>query len=73
MEIVRGKAPAGTISLSGTVAETIFLGAATRIIVDLTAGKRIAVLEQNDLNTTNTTLGSPVTVAVHPQFLAPLT
>ena len=73
MEIVRGKAAAGTIALKGTVAETIFLGASTRIIVDLDAGKRIAVLEQNDLNTTDTRLGAPVTVAVHPQFLAPLT
>jgi putative spermidine/putrescine transport system ATP-binding protein len=73
LEIVRGKAPAGTISLAGTVAETIFLGASTRIIVDLEAGKRVAVLEQNDLNTTDTKLGARVTVAVHPQFLAPLT
>lgn len=73
MEIVRGKAAAGTIALKGTIAETIFLGASTRIIVDLDAGKRIAVLEQNDLNTTDATLGAAVTVAVHPQFLAPLT
>jgi len=73
LEIVRGKAPAGTIGLAGTVAETIFLGASTRIIVDLDAGKRVAVLEQNDLNTTDTKLGAKVTVAVHPRFLAPLT
>ncbi len=73
LEIVRGKAPAGTIGLVGTVAETIFLGASTRIIVDLDAGKRVAVLEQNDLNTTDTKLGAQVTVAVHPRFLAPLT
>jgi len=57
LEIVRGKAPAGTIGLAGTVAETIFLGASTRIIVDLNAGKRVAVLEQNDLNTSDTKLG----------------
>ena len=73
LEIVRGKAPAGTIGLPGTVAETIFLGASTRIIVDLDAGKRVAVLEQNDLNTTDTKLGTKVTVAVYPRFLAPLT
>ena len=72
MDIVSGKNPAGTIALTGTVAETIFLGASTRIIVDLTAGKRIAVLEQNDLNRKPTALGSAVTVAVHPQFLTPL-
>jgi len=72
MDIVSGKNPAGTIALTGTVAETIFLGASTRIIVDLAAGKRIAVLEQNDLNRKPTALGSSVTVAVHPQFLTPL-
>jgi putative spermidine/putrescine transport system ATP-binding protein len=72
MDIVSGKTPAGTIALTGTVAETIFLGASTRIIVDLAAGKRIAVLEQNDLNRKHTALGSSVTVAVHPQFLTPL-
>lgn len=72
MEIVRGKNPAGTISLTGTVAETIFLGASTKVIVDLASGKRIAVLEQNDLNRKHTALGSSVTVAVHPQFLTPL-
>jgi putative spermidine/putrescine transport system ATP-binding protein len=72
MDIVSGKNPAGTIALTGTVAETIFLGASTRIIVDLAAGKRIAVLEQNDLNRKPTALGSSVTVAVHPQFLTAL-
>jgi len=72
MDIVSGKNPAGTIALTGTVAETIFLGASTRIIVDLAAGKRIAVLEQNDLNRKPTALGRSVTVAVHPQFLTPL-
>jgi putative spermidine/putrescine transport system ATP-binding protein len=73
LEIVRAKAPVDTIGLAGTVAETIFLGASTRIIVDLDAGKRVAVLEQNDLNTTDTKLGAKVTVAIHPRFLAPLT
>jgi putative spermidine/putrescine transport system ATP-binding protein len=72
LEIVRGKAPTGSLSLAGTVAETIFLGASTRIIVDLDAGKRVAVLEQNDLARSDVTIGEKVTVAVHQKFLAPL-
>ena len=59
-------------ALAGTVAETIFLGASTRIIVDLDAGKRVAVLEQNDLGQTEVAIGEKVTVAVHKKFLAPL-
>ena len=35
------------ISLPGTIAEVIYLGTATRIIVELEGGKRITVLEQN--------------------------
>ena len=72
IDIVRGKAAAGTIALSGTVFATIFLGASTRVIVDLDAGKRIAVLEQNDLSRQVSHRGDKVTVAIHPQFLSPL-
>ncbi|MEY4457597.1 MAG: hypothetical protein RIS25_190 [Actinomycetota bacterium] len=43
-----GKAPRGGVALNGVVAETIFLGASTRIVVDLESGKRISVLEPND-------------------------
>ncbi len=73
LEIVRGKTPSDSVTLKGKVAETIFLGASTRIIVDLDAGKRVAVLEQNDLAQTEATIGESVTVAVHKKFLAPLT
>ena len=72
IDIVRGKAPAGTISATGTVFDTIFLGASTRVVVDLDAGKRVAVLEQNDLSRTPSHRGDKVTVAIHPQFLSPL-
>jgi putative spermidine/putrescine transport system ATP-binding protein len=42
-------APTGesTISAAGTIAEVIYIGTATRIIVDLDVGKRITVLEHN--------------------------
>jgi putative spermidine/putrescine transport system ATP-binding protein len=72
IDIVRGKAPAGTITATGSVFDTIFLGASTRVIVDLDAGKRVAVLEQNDLSHTPSHRGDTVTVAIHPQFLSPL-
>lgn len=72
IDIVRGKAAAGSITAKGVVFDTIFLGASTRVIVDLDAGKRIAVLEQNDLSRTPSHRGDTVTVAIHPQFLSPL-
>ena len=72
IDIVRGKAPAGTITAKGSVFDTIFLGASTRVIVDLDGGKRVAVLEQNDLSHTPSHRGDTVTVAIHPQFLSPL-
>jgi putative spermidine/putrescine transport system ATP-binding protein len=41
-------APArGSISLPGTVAEVIYLGTSTRLLVELEGGKRLTVLEQN--------------------------
>lgn len=41
------KAAAGTVSLPGTIAEVIYLGTSTRLLVELTSGKRLTVLEQN--------------------------
>jgi putative spermidine/putrescine transport system ATP-binding protein len=40
-------APAGLVSLPGTIAEVIYLGTATRLLVELTDGRRLTVLEQN--------------------------
>jgi putative spermidine/putrescine transport system ATP-binding protein len=37
----------GTVSLAGTIAEVIYLGTATRLLVELADGRRINVLEQN--------------------------
>ncbi len=37
----------GSNSAGGTIAEVIYVGTSTRIVVDLDAGKRIIVLEQN--------------------------
>ena len=49
--IARGAAApagtAGTVSLRGTIAEVIYLGTSTRLLVELTDGRRITVLEQN--------------------------
>lgn len=39
--------PAGTIALPGTIAEVIYVGTATRLLVELEDGRRISVLEQN--------------------------
>jgi len=39
--------PPGTISLRGTIAEVIYLGTSTRLLVELADGRRITVLEQN--------------------------
>ena len=40
-------APRGAISLEGTIAEVIYLGTSTRLLVELVGGKRVSVLEQN--------------------------
>ncbi|MDO7882384.1 ABC transporter ATP-binding protein [Salinibacterium soli] len=37
----------GSISLEGTVVEAVYVGTATRLLVELASGKRISVLEQN--------------------------
>jgi putative spermidine/putrescine transport system ATP-binding protein len=44
----RGQAPATERSADGTLAGVVYLGNATRLLVDLDAGGRMAVLEQND-------------------------
>jgi len=41
------KPSAGVISLPGTISEVIYLGTSTRLLVELDAGKRLIVLEQN--------------------------
>jgi putative spermidine/putrescine transport system ATP-binding protein len=40
-------APAGVVRAVGTVAEEIYLGTSTRVLVDLDAGYRLVALEQN--------------------------
>ncbi|HYI34539.1 MAG TPA: TOBE domain-containing protein, partial [Glaciibacter sp.] len=44
----RGQAPATERFADGTLAGVVYLGNATRLIVDLDAGGRMIVLEQND-------------------------
>ena len=44
---VASKPAAGVISLPGTIAEVIYLGTSTRLLVELAGGKRLTVLEQN--------------------------
>jgi putative spermidine/putrescine transport system ATP-binding protein len=39
--------PSGTVSLPGTIAEVIYVGTATRLLVELADGRRLSVLEQN--------------------------
>lgn len=41
------KTPAGSIGLPGTIAEVIYLGTSTRLLVELADGTRLTVLEQN--------------------------
>ncbi|WP_309616018.1 ABC transporter ATP-binding protein [Salinibacterium sp.] len=43
----RGVVAAGAISLDGIVAEVIYLGTSTRLLVDVAGNKRLTVLEQN--------------------------
>ncbi|WP_433996955.1 ABC transporter ATP-binding protein [Agromyces mangrovi Wang et al. 2018] len=49
VQIARGDAtPSGEHRAEGTITELIYTGSATRIVIDLDAGGRITVLEQND-------------------------
>lgn len=45
--VLRPTPTPGAGSAAGTIAEVIYVGTSTRIVVDLDAGKRIIVLEQN--------------------------
>jgi ABC-type Fe3+/spermidine/putrescine transport system ATPase subunit len=50
MTVGAGESGAGIRNAAGTVVETIYLGSGIRIVVDLDAGVRVSVLEQNDRN-----------------------
>jgi putative spermidine/putrescine transport system ATP-binding protein len=47
MAISSGPAQSGANSAVGTVIEVIYVGSASRIVIDLQSGKRINVMEQN--------------------------
>ncbi|GAA4046022.1 MULTISPECIES: ABC transporter ATP-binding protein [Agromyces] len=53
MTVGAGETGAGIRNAPGTVAETIYLGSGIRLVVDLDAGVRVSVLEQNDRNRTH--------------------
>jgi putative spermidine/putrescine transport system ATP-binding protein len=48
MFVSSGPAQAGRSSTVGTVVEVIYVGSASRIVIDLESGKRLNVMEQND-------------------------
>jgi putative spermidine/putrescine transport system ATP-binding protein len=48
MFVSSGPAQAGRSSAVGTVVEVIYVGSASRIVIDLESGKRLNVMEQND-------------------------
>lgn len=48
LEVSSGAPQAGRNSATGTIVEVIYVGSASRIVVDLESGKRINVIEQND-------------------------
>jgi ABC-type Fe3+/spermidine/putrescine transport system ATPase subunit len=50
MTVGAGESGAGIRNAAGTVVETIYLGSGIRLVVDLDAGVRVSVLEQNDRN-----------------------
>jgi putative spermidine/putrescine transport system ATP-binding protein len=50
MTVGAGESGAGIRNAHGTVVETIYLGSGIRLVVDLDAGVRVSVLEQNDRN-----------------------
>lgn len=50
MTVGAGEAGPGIRNAPGTVVETIYLGSGIRLVVDLDAGVRVSVLEQNDRN-----------------------
>lgn len=50
MTVGAGETGPGIRNAPGTVVETIYLGSGIRLVVDLDAGVRVSVLEQNDRN-----------------------
>ncbi|AMB58219.1 ABC transporter ATP-binding protein [Microterricola viridarii] len=59
-----GDAGAGERRAHGTVAELVYVGSSTRILIDLDAGQRVVVVEQNDRHRgTTEQRGRRVTVA----------
>ncbi|MGR0218578.1 ABC transporter ATP-binding protein [Agromyces sp. ZXT2-6] len=50
MTVGAGEAGPGIRNAPGTVVETIYFGSGIRLVVDLDAGVRVSVLEQNDRN-----------------------
>lgn len=60
----------GMVRLSGTVAERVYVGTATQVIVDLAGGLRIVALEQNTQRASSDDrweIGDRVTVAWLPE------
>lgn len=67
LEITAGLAQREAHSAAGTVIEVIYIGSASRIVVDLESGKRINVIEQNDSSRlTPDRRGERVTVSWEP-------
>ncbi len=69
-KIVLEAATDGMVSLSGTVAERVYVGTATQVIVELEGGARIVALEQNTERARDDDrweLGHAVTVAWLPE------
>jgi putative spermidine/putrescine transport system ATP-binding protein len=66
--------PVGMDSASGVVADVVYAGASTRIVVDVDAGTRLVALQQNlDVATDlRTVRGAPVRVSWHTQHLIAL-
>lgn len=48
MTVSSSAAAAGRSSVQGTIVDVIYVGSASRIVLDLESGKRINVIEQND-------------------------
>ncbi len=48
LEVSSGLTPSGLNSAKGSIVEVIYVGSASRIVIDLESGKRINVIEQND-------------------------
>ena len=63
----------GMVRLAGTIAERVYVGTATQVIVELAGGVRIIALEQNTDRARDDDrweIGEKVTVALAPRALA---